>query len=583
MADSEESESPPQASVDLLDYSKHPPKETRELFAHLVYRTARNVKQLLIKLEVFKEAPDAPPIRGKKPAQPTAFFLQPLAKAKDDDPHEFIYQQKVKSAHTYRFTVYGTHQPKGPEDELYVVTAHSLQAVTTSGGAVFQLSYVPSEGPRLVLAVNETKVDPAPAAGATDADTVLAICAYVEARLLDDNGFGAVWTTPSGVNKTLLGVASPRERLDEQWAQLVSERLCYSVYGGPTQAYGLVTGWSDHDIYKRLLDEADPVYPLSQACQHTATFCAVARGFDTAYEASGSQTKSLVEQGMKKQAKGGPVVQVIPPVPGVKFRLPSDAGGSYGSTQDYLLKKDFALDLPKLDELLADDITPGSCFVSGVDHLFGEYPIWCPLPNHSPTETVGRNAYIFHPESAEVPLKLKNPIDVPGQVSYSVTKGSAEGHPLYRIRTGYLGAPVKTSEAHIAAILRVDKTNKRLQAFDTGGGLGRGQYDATPASLAPMGSTSVHQESGWADKTAWFHMQGYAGHAILPQASDDQLDKAVKRLRRTRALGMMQLVVLRRPEPGAYTTGYATRDIVWAGKLVPMHLMSGGAVTSVFT
>lgn len=586
MADDDDTYEPaPYADVTSLDLRKKPPKSGSELFAHLTYKTTRNVKSLLVKLEVFKQAPDAPPVRGQKPPAPTAFFPQPLPKAKDDpSPHEYIYQQKVKpGAHTYRFTIYKNHSPKGPQDELHSnIDAENMQAITTgAGGATYQLTFPASEGPRLITAINETTIaKPAPA-GATEAETVLAICDYVEKRLLDDDAFAAVWLTPSGTHKQLPTEELARAQLEEEWAQRVSERMCFSVYGGPTVAYGMAER-IDHVITKRVLDDADPLYPVSVACQHTATFLAMSRGFDTQFEASGSQTKSIVEQGMKK-GWGKNAVEIIPPIAGVAFKVASDAGGpSYPSTQEYLLKKDFLLDMPGTDELFEQKVTPGSCFISGIDHLFAENWIWCPLKTDSPTDDEVRPAYIYHPEGGDTLFKLKNPINVPGKVSYGVTRGTVDGMKLYRIRRGDIGAPVKTSEAHIAAILRVDKTHKRLMAFDTGGGLGNGYYDSPP-SLAPMGSTSVHQESAWTDKNKSLHMHGYCGHAILPQPSDDQLTKAVARLRKMRPIGMIQLVVLRRPDPGTYSYGYKFVDVVWASKVLPMHAMSGTTVASCFT
>lgn len=567
-------------SVDMMDYRQAKPVQSQDLlFVHL-YLHAPDPKKWQVQLKLFMHDPSRPVIKGRTLEKPTPYLLHPIEN-KYTQPLKsergiYVYQQAVRPVHSYRIEIY-----EGGIDEAHLVARKTItrfKAVRDAHqpeGTKFEISIAASGSPYLPDALNETAIGPSGDI-ADDADAVAKILPYIEKRLVatagsPDTSFDQVWQTPSGKRDR------PYDDLEETWAQLVTERLDFSTYAGPDVFY--ITSMKPNqraaaDYYRQLMNDADPTYPLTSACEHTSTFVAMARGLNVVYEAGGSPSKESVDK-----------------LPGAKWNMPKDAHDDkkYPPVREYLKNKNWEETAPPLAHESWQKITPGSAVTVGIDHFFPTYQLYAdakvkpgPTMHPVPLEAGTSPAYIIQkgtktwyelPYSIQYsPLLTYTASEVPGPTGTLITTGE----------TGYLSSTQAKSvrEAHVAAVLRVDyatqadaesQTTKRMvtrvQFMDTGGGMGIMAAAATQA--VDLNGASVHQESGWGTKGRWFACTSYAGHSMLPEVKGDDLQNAIARLRRARPLGMMQLVILRRTDDAG---GYKfENDVVWASKLLAMH------------
>jgi hypothetical protein len=548
-----------QIEITSLDRANDPAPDIKKLFLYLTFTTDRESSALSVAYQVSKDGKgfvNKGPMQRVKPVNYKA------------PPNVTLWRVPTNAYRQYRVTV--SAKTKATLEEVWTEVSEGTDVVRDKNSGEFKQALADQAGPNIVVAINELAVGPMPAAGDSEPATIAAIIAHVEKRLIGVDArkdFDKIWTTENGVRKDSNLNA---KAVEERWAQLVSERLAYSPYAGPAISYDRHI-LDEHEFYRKMLDDGDPAYPLVGACQHIALFLAVSRGFDTHYEADAPTTETALKT-------GAPTLKV-PPVNGAKWFPSEDATGGYPPLQKYLLEKNFKEDLPAHTTLHERKVTPGSCFVSGLGHLFGEYDLLCPIP----TSTTGQPGEVEAPmtapayiENNKKLLRLRYNAAIAGATNYPAAGKSepATGVPLYKIGRGFLaGQHEKTSEAHVAAVLRVDDVGGRIQVFDTGGGLGRMDFGRVVPSLAPLGSTSVTQESLWARAEKPFHMAGYSGMGVLPAPPGDQLEKAVARLEKMRPLGLCQLVVVRRTETpwNPYTIG----NILWSSKLLPMWRHDG--------
>jgi len=567
-------------SVDMMDYAQAKPVQSQDLlFVHL-YLHAPDPKKWQVHLKQFMHDPSRPALKGRTVENPKPYLLHPLdnknTRTLKEDRGIYVYQQVVRPVHSYRIEVY-----EGGVDEAHLLARKTItrfKAVREAhqpDGTKFEIAIASSGSPYLPDALNETAIGPSGDI-ADDADAVAKILPYIEKRLLataasTDPSFDQVWQTPSGKRDR------PYDDLEETWAQLVTERLDFSTYAGPDVFY-ITSMKPNHraaaDYYRQLMDENDPTYPLTSACEHTSTFVAMARGIDVVYEAGGAPSKQSVDK-----------------VKGADWNMPKDAHDpkNYPPLREYLKTKDWAETAPPISHPSWQKITPGSAVTVGIDHFFPTYTLYAdakikpgPTTKAVPIAEGTSPAYIIQlgtttwyelPYSiAYSPALTYEASKVPGPTGTLITTGE----------TGYLSSTQAKSvrEAHVAAVLRVDyatqadpesqttkRTVTRVQFMDTGGGMGIMAAASTQA--IDLNGASVHQESGWGTKNKWFACTSYAGHSMLPEVTGENLEKAIARLRRTRPLGMMQLVILRRTDDAG---GYKfENDVVWASKMLTIH------------
>ena len=83
---------------------------------------------------------------------------------------------------------------------------------------------------------------------------------------------------------------------DEEWAQMITEMLLYTAYGGPGGTYFGEGAAADKRFFDQLVSD-NPAYPLVAACQHLSTMAVLTRGFALSQPLDSSSASSVTEVG----------------------------------------------------------------------------------------------------------------------------------------------------------------------------------------------------------------------------------------------------------------------------------------------
>lgn len=143
--------------------------------------------------------------------------------------------------------------------------------------------------------------------------------------------------------RVLSSAPNPLAEMNEQWAQVVAEKLLFLPYLGPNNyGYG-----DDRVFYRKIVDVKDSAYPIVACCQQHTNMALLARGFDQLVEApvDASSAKNVENFGGKSVTSN----ELEPARKDVDPRAVSRAFHN-------------SLNAPLL---------PGSCYVKkgGVDHI----------------------------------------------------------------------------------------------------------------------------------------------------------------------------------------------------------------------
>lgn len=141
--------------------------------------------------------------------------------------------------------------------------------------------------PQVASRINEVTPQVLSASATDEPGKAIEILKHVQ-KLLDD-GLAPVWASIEGLptkSGTPLMAADPEsldpEELEESWAQMLSEFLVGTPYAGPgVNTFGDATK-GDALLFGKILDEADPAFPIIYACQHLCTAAGASRGISEA-------------------------------------------------------------------------------------------------------------------------------------------------------------------------------------------------------------------------------------------------------------------------------------------------------------
>jgi len=477
------------------------------------------------------------------------------------------------------------------------------------------------EPPRLVVCLDSSPVDyPEGTTGedtafaesvldVNDPKSVQKILEYVDPRI--HKGLDGAWAGSPG---KLRGWG--KDSAEEDWAKAYTEVFFGARYGGPGQAYFSSDRWDsyifsriqktsidyfDPAIYKltpapknkpgepiktpreprppatwlemklyanklpsgqtiadaMTVQNADPAISLSAACQHSATYGAVSRGFTLEVHFDGSNLAAGQNGGkaLFQEEKGAPKF------PGAKW---------YKTNALHLdLKNAVAL---------APPMGPGSiyCYNPFGDEKF--FPVWVP-PHYTTTDSKGRTVVAdpFVEQVANGRFEKKPNYNV--RKEERVVDGNSSGElpapelnhsgsePPGSYVQALLPARGQRSGSHISFTLRVSDDQTKMQLFDTS--------NSGPPKTATLIVDSMPGEAGIYDGPAQtrvrdgagFGVEGkYCGLGVLGPAPADLAAQAAF-LRKARPIGLLRFVVTERVPVNKLTDD----SVLFTSRLIRMY------------
>jgi outer membrane protein OmpA-like peptidoglycan-associated protein len=394
--------------------------------------------------------------------------------------------------------------------------------------------------PRLVVALNESHVTPAPPLPANpDVTQISTLLQYIYERLktpaaspdFRPDALKGAWesqeaeplpvTLPSGQE----GVAVA----EEAWARQITEMLLLTDYNGPGQSY-FNSDSRDVDLLRNRIvkntdNPPDPVYGLTYACQHLSSFGVVTR-VRTGHKFVNLLGAGSVSADVINNMKGYWVLGVNPPnrysaPPATPAKL-NASPALKGSESLFKIKDSF----------------PGYEFAPGAAFVFANHQI----QQDSKTADTEITHIKRDGQDVEVISKFNNR-----------TNQWAKSECYYDPNSGF----VKDNQcgAHIGFVLRTDPKCKRFQVFDTGalGVSGRGNgvtlfgsitpqlssnFDDPHCNIVSGPSTTITPPPPFRGVGVWTTPQ-----SVEPQNMSDYVEGVLKK---ARPLGFARLIIVKK-------------------------------------